>query len=93
VLFGVSFLINTGDIAPGILRIVAWVMSLFFMAFALPEVIGGIALFKRKEWGRILVLVIAFFNLMNFPLGTALGVYSLVILLREETVKLFRPSV
>lgn len=30
-----------------------------------------------------------FFHLMSFPLGTALGVYSFVILLNEETVKLF----
>jgi hypothetical protein len=79
-----------GDIAPGILRIAAWVVSLFFMAFALPELIGGIALWKRQEWGRVLVLVISFFNLINFPLGTALGIYSIIILLKEETVKLFR---
>jgi hypothetical protein len=54
------------------------------------HLIGEIALLKRQEWGRTLVLVIFFFNLINFPLGTALGVYSLVILLKEETVKLFR---
>ena len=44
---------------------------------------------RRQEWGRILVLVVSFFHLMSFPLGTALGVYSFVILLKEETVKLF----
>ncbi len=92
VLFGISFILNTGDIAPGILRIAAWIVSLFLMAFSLPELIGGIALLKRKDWGRVLVLVISFFNLVNFPLGTALAVYSLIILLREDTVRLFRPS-
>jgi hypothetical protein len=92
VLLGVSFIINTGDLAPGILRIGAWFVSVFFMAFSLPELIGGIGLLKKKEWGRILVLVVSFFNLIHFPLGTALSIYSLVILLKEETAKLFRPS-
>ena len=91
VLFGISFIPNMGDIAPGILRVVAWVASFFFMALALPELVGGIALLKRLEWGRILALVMSFFNLMSFPLGTALGIYSIIILLKEETVSLFKP--
>jgi len=62
---------------PGILRLAAWVISLFFMVLALPQLIGGVALLQKKEWGRILVLVVAFFHLINFPLGTALGAYSL----------------
>ena len=48
-----------------------------------------ISLIKRKEWGRIMVLVVSFFNLINFPLGTALGIYSIIILMKEETAKLF----
>jgi hypothetical protein len=91
-LFGVSFIPNMGDIAPGILRLVAWIISLFFMTLTLPQIVGGVALLQRKEWGRILVLVVSFFHLVNFPFGTALAVYSLVILLREDTVRLFRTS-
>lgn len=92
VLFGISFIPDMGDIAPGILRIVAWAVGLFFLAFFLPELIGGIGLLKRQEWSRILVLVVSFFNLLSFPLGTALSIYSMVILLKEETARLFRPS-
>ncbi len=92
VLFGVSFIPDMGDIAPGILRLVAWVSSLFFLALALPEIIAGLGLLKRKEWARILTLIVSFFHLISFPLGTALGVYSFVILLKPETVKLFNPS-
>jgi hypothetical protein len=92
-LFGISFIPNMGDIAPGILRIIAWVSSLFFTAISLPQVIGGIGLMKRKEWGRILILIVAFFHLLSFPLGTALAVYSFVILLKEETARLFKSAV
>lgn len=92
-LFGISFIPDMGDIAPGVLRIVAWVSSLFFTAVSLPQVIGGIGLMKHREWGRILILVVAFFHLLAFPLGTALAVYSFVILLKEETARLFKPAV
>ncbi|MGB7294853.1 MAG: hypothetical protein WBC70_04625 [Candidatus Aminicenantales bacterium] len=92
VLFGVSFIPDTGDVAPGILRLIAWVSSLFFLVLALPQVIAGLGLLKRKEWARILTLIVSFFHLISFPLGTALGVYSFIILLKPETVKLFNPD-
>jgi hypothetical protein len=92
ILWGITFIPNIGYEASYILRLVATWVSIFLAVFALPEVIGGIGLLKRKEWGRVLVLVVSFFNLVNFPLGTALGVYSFIILLKEETVQLFAPS-
>jgi hypothetical protein len=90
ILFGISFIPHQWEIGPGILRLIAWGISFFFLILALPQIIGGIGLMKRKEWARILVLVISFFHLMSFPLGTALGIYSFVILLKDETVKLFQ---
>lgn len=91
VLFGVSFIPDMGNIAPGILRLIAWIASLFFLALAVPQIIAGMGLVKRKEWGRILTLIVSFFHLISFPLGTALGVYSFVILLKPETIRLFNP--
>jgi hypothetical protein len=40
---------------------------------------------------RILVLVVSFFNLLHVPLGTLLGVYSLWVLLNDETIRQFNP--
>jgi len=91
VLFGVSFIPDMGHTAPGILRLIAWIASLFFLVLALPQIIAGAGLAKRKEWGRILTLIVSFFHLISFPLGTALGIYSFVILLKPETTKLFNP--
>jgi len=88
-LWGITFIPNIGYEATYILRLVATWASIFLAVFSAPEIIGGIGLLKRKEWGRILVLVVSFFNLVNFPLGTALGIYSIIILMKEETVKLF----
>lgn len=89
-LFGLSFIPDISEEAPAILRIVGGSVGLFFALLALPDIVGGIGLLKKKEWGRILILVLSFFSLINFPLGTALGIYSFVILTKEETVVFFK---
>ncbi len=92
VLFGISFIPDMGHEAPIILRSVGFGVGFFIFILSVPEIIAGIGLLKRLEWGRILALVVAFFNLLSIPLGTALGIYTIVILLKEETAALFKSS-
>ena len=73
------------DIIPAILILIA----ILIVVFSIPGIIGGIGVLKRREWGRILVLVISFFNLLNIPLGTILGAYSIWAMMTSETVRLF----
>jgi hypothetical protein len=40
---------------------------------------------EREPWARMLGLVIGFLALLRFPLGTALGIYTLWVLLPEES--------
>ena len=61
----------------------------FFIILSIPEVIGGIGLLKHKSWARILVLVLAATDLVFIPIGTAIGIYSIWVLLQDETVQLF----
>ncbi|HSR50771.1 MAG TPA: hypothetical protein VLV83_08065 [Acidobacteriota bacterium] len=62
----------------------------FTMAvLSLPSLLVGIGLLKWRTWGRILGIVISLLNLLNFPLGTALGVYGLWVLLQPESEGLF----
>ena len=65
-------------------------VGVFFLVISVPGIIGGIGLFKRKEWARILVVILSAINLLNIPFGTALGVYSIWVLVQKETVQLFR---
>jgi hypothetical protein len=44
---------------------------------------------KYQQWGRILALVLAVLNLLAFPIGTALGSYTLWVLLNDEAELLF----
>ncbi len=60
----------------------------FYIVGAVWAVAAGIvgvwaawALLKRERSGRTIALVIAFVSLISIPFGTALGVYTLVVLL------------
>ncbi|HHS13242.1 MAG TPA: hypothetical protein ENN03_05675 [bacterium] len=75
-----------------VLSIVAAAVSGFLILRAIPEIIGGIGLLKHKPWARILTLVVSCFQLAEIPVGTALGGYSLWVLLNDETVAIFEKS-
>ncbi|MBD3415076.1 MAG: hypothetical protein GF421_11675 [Candidatus Aminicenantes bacterium] len=89
ILFGISFIPDIGYEAPIILRTIGIWATSFIAVLSIPDIIAGLALLKKKEWGRLLTLALAFFNLLCFPFGTALGIYSLVILFNDETIQLF----
>lgn len=77
----------------GILNILAsfWFYAVIITAplfIGLPGIIAGWGLYYKRNWSRILVLILGIVNLPNFPLGTALGVYTLWVLLRPESAQL-----
>lgn len=75
-----------------VLSIIANVIAIVFVVLSIPGILAGIGLFKRKEWARILTLIISVLDLINFPIGTAVGVYSIWALSQNETVELFKNS-
>lgn len=87
-----SGLVSGDPDAIAILTPIAIIGSLFFFVISLPGLIGGIGLLKRKPWGRILALVVGCINLLNVPVGTALGVYTIWVLTSEEVVTVFAPD-
>lgn len=89
VFFGVAQIPNV-DIEPGVLRLIGIVVSSFLGLLGLPQIVGGLGLIQHKEWARILMLVISFISLPHVPFGTALGVYSMIVLFNPETVRLFQ---
>ena len=75
--------------AAAITSVVASIVAIILVLIALPGIIGGIGLLKYREWARILVLVLGFFNLINIPLGTILGIYTFWVCMKDETIQLF----
>lgn len=45
--------------------------------FSIPSMIGGIALLNKKDWALTLLLVLGCFKLFSFPIGTAIGIYTI----------------
>ena len=75
-----------------ILQIVGVAVPWFLVVFSLPGIIGGIGLLKYQGWARILILIISFIALLKFPIGTAVGIYSIWVLFDKRTEKLFATS-
>ena len=52
---------------------------------ALLALLSGYGLMTRRTWGRTLAIVAAIFALLKFPVGTALGIYTLWVLAPGES--------
>ena len=85
-------LISGDSEAIAITAIVATSLAFMLSLFSAPGIIGGIGLLYMKPWARILVLILGFLELLNFPFGTALGIYTIWLLMKDETIKLFEQA-
>jgi hypothetical protein len=75
----------TGDgVAFSILSVTGTALGLFIAVLSLPGVLAGYGLLTRKSWGRLLALVVAVLGLLNFPVGTIVGLYAIWVLLQQE---------
>ena len=62
------------------------------LLFAIPSIIGGIALLNKKKWALTLVLVLGCFKLFSFPIGTALGIYSIWVYSEDSKHRASNPA-
>ncbi len=60
----------------------------FLLLLTAPGLVGGIGILKRRRWARVVLLVVAVFKLPGFPFDTALGVYTLWVLMNDEVIAL-----
>jgi tRNA A-37 threonylcarbamoyl transferase component Bud32 len=81
--------ISGDSTAESITGIVATALGGFFMLISVPDIIAGIGLLKRRSWARILAFALAILDLMQIPIGTAIGIYVIWVLLNDDTIKLF----
>lgn len=78
--------------ATRILQTVGTIIPWFIIVFSTPGIVGGIGLLKYQGWARILILILSFVGLLNFPIGTAVGIYSIWVLFDKRTEKIFAKS-
>ena len=52
--------------------------------------LAGWGLLQHESWARILALIIGFISLVNIPFGTALGIYTMWVLLPAQSDEEYR---
>jgi len=71
------------------LAVVFGVIALITIAYIALSVLAGIGLLMNKEWGRIASLVHSALSLFNIPIGTIIGVLSIIYLTKPEVKDYF----
>jgi hypothetical protein len=64
----------------------AWVFLVLRVGLAAA---AGYGLMERAPWGRIVAIVMAFLSLLRFPFGTAMGIWTLVVLMGYRNSTLY----
>ena len=72
-----------------ILTGISTAISAMIVIFSIPNIVAGVGLLLWKNWARYLTMVLGVLQLFNIPVGTAIGAYSLWVLLQDETEQLF----
>ncbi len=75
--WGFPFMNDTPFFVHDVMRAVGGV----FIVTGVLGLIAGWGLYERRSWARILAIVLAFLNLLHPPFGTAIGAYTLWVLL------------
>ena len=71
--------------SPILFAVVMSVITLLFaVVFGGSAFAAGYGLLKRKRWARKITIISSAIALLNFPLGMAIGFYSLWFLLSDE---------
>jgi hypothetical protein len=83
IIFGGAIHIHNGP-SPDVtlwLRPVINLMGWLLIVIAATGFFAGWGLLQREEWARTVALVVGFIALLRVPIGTALGIYTLWVLL------------
>jgi len=72
-----------------ILSLIADILAIVFIVISFPGILAGMGLYKRKEWARILTIILSIIELFSFPFGTAIGIFSIWAMIQPETVAEF----
>ena len=89
-MFGAMFAGSMANSA--IVGVAGGFVALFIAALSVPGVIAGYGLLTRKPWARILAIILGVISLIRFPWGTALGIYTLWVLLSKDGAAQFNTS-
>jgi hypothetical protein len=73
------------QVPTGFLESLLTTIGIIILAKAAFGFFAGWGLLQREPWARIVALVLAFISLFNIPFGTAVGVYTMWVLLPGQS--------
>jgi hypothetical protein len=69
---------------PGLGPLLLWIAEGTLIILAAGGVCVGLGLMQRRPWARVAALILGVLAIFHPPFGTALGVYTLWVLLADE---------
>jgi hypothetical protein len=76
--------------APQFLHEILPAIGMVFLIFAGIGIAAGCGLLMQQPWARMLAVIFGAFSLIDIPFGTAIGVYTLWVLLPAESEQEYR---
>jgi hypothetical protein len=73
-----------GQFAAGVTAAIFTTLAVIAILWGAAHVVAGVPLRQRRHWARLLALMLGSVDLILLPYGTALGIYTLWVLLHEE---------
>jgi hypothetical protein len=83
-----SGMISGDPQAMAIMSTISGFVGVLLLIPAVPFLVGGIGLLMGAAWARIVVLVLGCLCLIVIPLGTILGIYTILMLSKPEAAEL-----
>jgi hypothetical protein len=75
-----------------ILGLVRYIPAFVIIFLGLPTIVAGIGLLKKQRWAMILALILACLHIFSFPVGTAIGIYTIWIYAEENRLLKANPA-
>lgn len=65
------------------------VFGISFLVLGLLALTVGVGVLQQRKWARIASIVMGILFLINFPVGMALGIYTLIFMFSEKGQRLY----
>lgn len=75
---------NIFEAIQSLLKSIFYILLIFC---ALPSIIGGIGVLQKKKWGMIITLIAGCISIFSFPIGTAIGGYTIYVFVEDNKQK------
>jgi hypothetical protein len=79
-----------GQVAAGLTAAVFTTLAIIAILWGVAHVVVGVPVRRHRPWSRLIALMLGSVDLLLLPYGTALGCYTMWVLLSEDGKKLFQ---